>query len=108
MTGRGAMQIDLEVHIEATGDRDEPAVWWAETEQVPGFSASAPHLAELLERTEAALSDILGDEVALKPNLTPVESADSPGSAGAPNGGASDEGKQPARNAVRVFPPALV
>jgi len=99
------MQIDLDVHIEATGDRDEPAVWWAEADQVPGFSASAPHLAELLERCRAALSDILGGEVDLRPSLAPVDLVTSPGGVASPVGRGPDEGPQPARDAIRVFPP---
>jgi hypothetical protein len=49
--------IELVIHIEAA---DGEAVWWAESPDVPGFSAAAPTLVELRERSIAALSELRG------------------------------------------------
>lgn len=44
---------ELIIHLE---DADGEVVWWAESPDVPGFSAAAPTLAELRERAREALS----------------------------------------------------
>ena len=100
------MAIELSVHLEATGETSPGFVWWAETEAVPGFSAAADHLDELLQRSEEALRDIVGADVELEPKLIPLDDLDT---AGQPELDASAEalwsGSPPA---VRVFPPPRV
>ncbi|HET9732098.1 MAG TPA: hypothetical protein VFP54_05430 [Acidimicrobiales bacterium] len=56
------MHVRLIVHLERVPDQPEEFVWWAETDQVPGFSAAAGHLPTLLERAKAALTEFIGDE----------------------------------------------
>lgn len=65
------MAIELHVHLEATNDPESPCVWWAECDEVPGFSAAASHLAELVARSEAALADLLGQEIDVAPTMVP-------------------------------------
>lgn len=49
--------IELIIHLEGV---DGEAVWWAESPDVPGFSAAAPSLIELRERAQAALEELKG------------------------------------------------
>jgi predicted RNase H-like HicB family nuclease len=67
-TYRGVMMatVELVIHIEAA---DGEAVWWAESPEVPGFSAAAPTLAELRERATAALTELQGAPVRLTERL---------------------------------------
>lgn len=44
----------LVVHLD---EADGEAVWWAESPDLPGFSAAAPTLAELRERVTGAIGD---------------------------------------------------
>lgn len=53
------MTIELMLHLERA---DDQVVWWAETTDVPGFSAAADTLAELRERVRSALLEITGGE----------------------------------------------
>jgi hypothetical protein len=49
------VDIQLRVHwepVEGAG-----WVWWADSEQLPGFSAAADHLPELIERAHAAIRE---------------------------------------------------
>jgi hypothetical protein len=48
---------ELVIHLEG-GDGE--VVWWAESPQIPGFSAAAPTLKELRERAYRALREIAG------------------------------------------------
>jgi hypothetical protein len=57
--------VTLRVHLEATGEIGDGFVWWAESDDEPGFSAAADHLPELLARARAALAEIRGEEVAI-------------------------------------------
>ena len=43
------------LHLEATDDGG--VAWWAESDDVPGFTAAAPELVELRRRVRAALAD---------------------------------------------------
>ena len=38
-------------------------MWWAVSDDVPGFSAAADHLPELVTQATAALREIEGDDV---------------------------------------------
>lgn len=49
------MAIRLLVHLEAAGDQQ---VWWAESPDVPGFSASDGTLRDLLARSSWAMTEI--------------------------------------------------
>lgn len=49
------MAIRLLVHLEPSGDQQ---VWWAESPDVPGFSASDATLKDLLARSTWALAEI--------------------------------------------------
>jgi predicted RNase H-like HicB family nuclease len=53
------MKIRLVVHLEAAAGQESPFVWWAEADELPGFSAAADHLRELLARAEAAIPEVL-------------------------------------------------
>ena len=60
------MDVTLLLHLELV---DGEHAWWAESDDVPGFTAAAPTLAELRERAHAALHDLLGAEVAIRERL---------------------------------------
>lgn len=47
------MDIQLNVHFEPVGS--DEWVWWADSDQVPGFTAAADHLKEMLKRARLAL-----------------------------------------------------
>lgn len=49
------MEIRLLIHL------DEGPTWWAESDDVPGFNASASSLAELRKRCMASLIEIVPD-----------------------------------------------
>lgn len=52
------MAVTLCVHMEMT---EEGAVWWADSEQVEGFSAAASSLQELTAMAKHALVDMMSD-----------------------------------------------
>jgi len=56
-----ATQIDLLIHLEQVPDPDPGFVWWAESPDLPGFSAAADHLPDLLRQAEAAIDDLVAD-----------------------------------------------
>jgi hypothetical protein len=56
------VRVRVLVHLERVADSDTRFVWWAETPDVERFSAAADHLADLMDRTELALRDILAAE----------------------------------------------
>jgi hypothetical protein len=47
------LPMDLFIHIEP--DANDQPVWWAESPQLPGFSAAAPSLRTLREQVWDAL-----------------------------------------------------
>lgn len=53
----------LKIHLEAAGAPGDGFVWWAESDDLPGFSAAADHLPELLVESTAAIKEIEGDDV---------------------------------------------
>jgi predicted RNase H-like HicB family nuclease len=62
-SGKGdyVMLIKMVVHLERI--EDAPGFsWWAESDELPGFSVAADSLPELMRRTAAAIPDILADE----------------------------------------------
>lgn len=78
------MAIRLLVHLEPAGDQQ---VWWAESPDVPGFSASDATLRDLLARSSWALTEIAeerGDDptsVDVVYELVGTIGSDNPGSA---------------------------
>lgn len=65
------MQIYLQIHLEPLPE--EPFFsWWAESDQLPGFSAAADHLPELLSLVEEGARQMLpGEEIELVPQIAP-------------------------------------
>jgi predicted RNase H-like HicB family nuclease len=60
------MTIRLVIHLEALPDRP---VWWAESPDVPGFSATEDTLGKLLNRAQWALDAELGKPFQLEYEL---------------------------------------
>lgn len=54
------MKVELLLHLELTGG-DPRFVWWAESPQLPGFSAAADHLRDLLAQSRAAVGELLSE-----------------------------------------------
>ncbi len=85
------MDVDVMVHLEEIPD-DPGYSWWAESSAIPGFSAAAPSLPELLRRVTAAVPEILAQdpaEIHIRPTLvTDDESSagDSPRQSESPDG----------------------
>ena len=51
------VNIELRVHLERVDDVDTRWIWWADSQQLPGFSAAADHLPDLLERAREVIRD---------------------------------------------------
>lgn len=49
--------MELVIHLEGA---DSEAVWWAESPQMPGFSAAAPTLSELRTQAYRAIRGVAG------------------------------------------------
>jgi len=62
------MEINLLVHIEAI-EEEKKVVWWAESEELPGFSSAADHLPELLSLCREAIADMGFEDVTIRPSL---------------------------------------
>jgi hypothetical protein len=70
----------LWVHLEATDDAEAPFVWWAEVvDEMPGFSAAANTLADLIRGATAAVTEIAGHDVELCFMLAPSQERDAAG-----------------------------
>ena len=54
--------IDLVIHLETVNSHR--VMWWADSPQVPGFSAAADSLSALRARAKEALAEVLGANVA--------------------------------------------
>jgi predicted RNase H-like HicB family nuclease len=65
------MTLALKIHLEAVGEPDDGGfVWWAESDDLPGFTAAADHLPDLLAQSADAIREITGDEnVEIVPQL---------------------------------------
>jgi len=94
------MLIDLIVHLERVPEGKPHFVWWAESVDVPGFSAAADHLPQLLEQAESALRAALPDDpVEVVPRFATQEPAlDFAASSGRPTDGLG------LRNTVSLVP----
>ena len=76
------MTIRLLIHLEPAGDRQ---LWWAESPDLPGFSASEDTLRDLLARANWAISEIaeesgVGPMVDVTYELVGTSGSDNPGS----------------------------
>ncbi len=70
--GGVTVEVVLSIHMDVADDGGSRRfVWWAEAAEVPGFSAAADHLPDLLVQSREALSDILDEAVTIKSILTP-------------------------------------
>lgn len=63
------MNVELVIHLDSA---DDQAVWWAESDDVPGFSASADSLVELRRRAHAAIGEIVGEPARIRERLVGV------------------------------------
>lgn len=70
------MQVNLLIHLEATGG-DPACVWWAESPEMPGFSAAADHLPELLRQAQEAIDELVSDAEVV-PTLAPLFEDETP------------------------------
>lgn len=98
MEGAAQVDVDLKIHLDRAEDADGPKlVWWAESDAVPGFSAAADHLPDLLAQAEAALAEILEGEFVLRPVLVAPQESEGIDVDRVPGGG-----EEPAPEGVRV------
>jgi hypothetical protein len=56
------MGVELLIHLELVPAGHPRFVWWAESPQLPGFSAAADHLPDLLRRAYAAVPEVLAED----------------------------------------------
>lgn len=65
------MTVVLKIHVEAAGPLpDDGFVWWAESDDLPGFNAAADHLPELLSQSTEAIKEITGvDDIEILPQV---------------------------------------
>jgi predicted RNase H-like HicB family nuclease len=59
------VNITLKIHLEPTGALEDGFVWWAESDDLPGFSAAADHLAELVSNAKSAIAELLGADAVI-------------------------------------------
>jgi len=70
------VNVTLLIHLERAEDEDGARlVWWAETDDLPGFSAAADHLPDLLDQAAAAINEIAGEPVEIHTLLVPADEA---------------------------------
>jgi len=69
--------IRVFVHLEAVGTAPGAAgfSWWAESPDVPGYSAAADHLYDLLQLAEEGLPGFLGEQRDIEWRLVPGDSS---------------------------------
>jgi hypothetical protein len=74
-TEEATVDVELRVHLERVDDADTRWVWWADSVQLPGFSAAADHLPDLLSRARDVIREekILPDEANITVLLVPIE-----------------------------------
>ena len=60
------MTTELIIHLEVA---DGDVVWWAESPDLPGFTAAGSSLGELRERAMAAIEEIQGGPVQIVEHL---------------------------------------
>jgi hypothetical protein len=53
--------VKIRIHLENVMEPSSRLVWWAESDDVPGFSALADDLNELLVRCDISVADILSE-----------------------------------------------
>jgi len=54
--------VVLKIHVEAVGAPGEGFVWWAESDDLPGFNGAADHLPDLMRQSTEAIKEITGDD----------------------------------------------
>lgn len=67
------MSVCLLVHVERVGDdASPPFVWWAESPDLPGFSAAEDYLPALIESCRRALAELRpGEDVTFRLDAPP-------------------------------------
>ena len=67
------MSVRLLVHVEKVGDdATPPFVWWAESPDVPGFSAAEDYLPALIESCRRALAELRpGEDATFRLDVPP-------------------------------------
>lgn len=81
--------VEVKIHLEPL---DGPEIaWWAESDQVPGMSATASHLPELLSLVSEAIADLVAGTPKIKYSLVTEEPSDLRASIPAPATVASRE-----------------
>jgi hypothetical protein len=68
------MDVTLVIHLEIAEDPDPSFVWWAESNDLPGFSSAADNLPELLRLSRQAIDEMDLSEVSIRYTLAPPES----------------------------------
>jgi hypothetical protein len=67
------VEVTLKIRLEPTGDADSPFVWWADVDDMPGFSAAADHLPDLLRQAKAAVEELLSEPVEIRHKVVFVD-----------------------------------
>jgi hypothetical protein len=69
------VDIELRVHLERVDDADTRWVWWADSQQLPGFSAAADHLPDLMSKAKAVILEegMATEDAKITTVLIPVE-----------------------------------
>ena len=67
------MDITLVIHLEVAEDPQPKFVWWADSEDLPGFSSAADHLQELLKLSREAIDEMALGKVNIRYAWAPPE-----------------------------------
>ena len=97
--------VELLIHLESISPENGGGfVWWAESPELPGFTASADHLPELIEKSRVAVSELLGEgEVTVVPQLVADEDESAAPSDPVPNAERAAQGPVETRGIRRAL-----
>jgi len=95
------MHVRLLIHLERVPDETPQFVWWAEADDIEGFSAAADHLPDLMTQAQAALAEIIGTDL----EIAYVLASGDPSEDELEGAGLSQESGEPVAVSPRVVVP---
>lgn len=60
------MSITVKIHLERAGSDGAEFVWWAESDDLPGYSGAADHLPDLIAQTRSVTAELLTPDTEIR------------------------------------------